>query len=235
MRKPKFMKQIKFIILALAVFSFSSTEGQTQRSTQQNPPKAGQQNPATRNPAGNQEGNSDQQNPSDLSGDEMSATEGGAGNKEETNSGTGGASAANPPASNAPAIPQTTSSQSGSPSILSSKDGSMRDGTNNVQRATMNMAGSPVRNVKLQNESVNPNSEIAQSQRQRENQPGTVQKEQEPGADTLSGKANADRAGNKINNQSRRQNDELSDQKNAPIEKTDRARGKNTRQGKRKG
>jgi hypothetical protein len=50
---------------------------------------------------------------------------------------------ADPQSSNAPSVIQETSSQSGSPAVLSeSKDG--RDGTNNVQRAKPNMAGSPV-------------------------------------------------------------------------------------------
>lgn len=44
-------------------------------------------------------------------------------------------------------IPQKTSSQSGSPAVLSEQNGAERDGTNNVQRATMNMAGSPVENI----------------------------------------------------------------------------------------
>jgi hypothetical protein len=46
--------------------------------------------------------------------------------------------------SNAPAVVQTTSSESGSPAILSKDDGKGRDGTNNVQRSSYNMAGAEV-------------------------------------------------------------------------------------------
>lgn len=42
---------------------------------------------------------------------------------------------------NAPAVIQRTSSESGSPAVLSGNNGRERDGTNNVQRATPNMAG----------------------------------------------------------------------------------------------
>jgi hypothetical protein len=42
---------------------------------------------------------------------------------------------------NTPAVIQRTTSESGSPAILSGEDGKKRDGTNNVQRATPNIAG----------------------------------------------------------------------------------------------
>jgi hypothetical protein len=42
---------------------------------------------------------------------------------------------------NTPAVIQRTTSESGSPAILSGDDGKKRDGTNNVQRATPNIAG----------------------------------------------------------------------------------------------
>jgi hypothetical protein len=46
--------------------------------------------------------------------------------------------------SNAPAVVQTTTSESGSPAILSKDNGKGRDGTNNVQRSSYNMAGAEV-------------------------------------------------------------------------------------------
>lgn len=46
--------------------------------------------------------------------------------------------------SNAPAVIQTTSSEGGSPAILSKDNGKGRDGTNNVQRSSYNMAGAEV-------------------------------------------------------------------------------------------
>jgi hypothetical protein len=42
---------------------------------------------------------------------------------------------------NTPAVIQRTSSESGSPAVLSGNNGKERDGTNNVQRATPNIAG----------------------------------------------------------------------------------------------
>lgn len=64
-------------------------------------------------------------------------------------------------ASNVPPVPQTTTSQSGSPAVLSDDDGTGRDGTNNVQRASMNMAGAPASNLKLgDNSAVQENSEM---------------------------------------------------------------------------
>jgi hypothetical protein len=46
--------------------------------------------------------------------------------------------------SNAPAIIQTTTSESGSPAVLSKDNGRSRDGTNNIQRSTYNMAGAKI-------------------------------------------------------------------------------------------
>jgi hypothetical protein len=54
---------------------------------------------------------------------------------------------ADPDASNVPAVMQENSSQSGSPAVLSGEEGSDRDGTNNVQRAKPNMAGSKVKGM----------------------------------------------------------------------------------------
>jgi hypothetical protein len=56
----------------------------------------------------------------------------------------GSSSQGNSSANNAPAVIQRTSSESGSPSVLSKNNGSDRDGTNNVQRSTYNMAGAKV-------------------------------------------------------------------------------------------
>jgi hypothetical protein len=46
--------------------------------------------------------------------------------------------------SNASAVIQTTSSESGSPAMLAEDNGTGRDGTNNIQRASYNMAGAKV-------------------------------------------------------------------------------------------
>jgi trimeric autotransporter adhesin len=60
----------------------------------------------------------------------------------------GQSTSADPDASNVPAVIQESSSQSGSPAVLSGEEGSDRDGTNNVQRAKPNMAGSDVKGLK---------------------------------------------------------------------------------------
>lgn len=66
--------------------------------------------------------------------------------------------------SNVPAVPQTTSSQSGSPAVLADEGGNGRDGTNNVQRATMNMAGAPAANLKLDDRSEEVDAEMKDRQ-----------------------------------------------------------------------
>lgn len=76
-----------------------------------------------------------------------------------------GSNTGSPAASNTPAIHQTTSSQSGSPALLSGDQGNDRDGTNNVQRASMNMVGSPVKNLDIDDERpVDPDTEMQDRQ-----------------------------------------------------------------------
>jgi hypothetical protein len=71
--------------------------------------------------------------------------QGSAANDNGTNgSNSGSSSQGNSGSSNAPAVIQRTSSESGSPSVLSRNNGSDRDGTNNVQRSSYNMAGAKV-------------------------------------------------------------------------------------------
>ncbi|MEO5602092.1 MAG: hypothetical protein ABIR06_14325 [Cyclobacteriaceae bacterium] len=101
-----------------------------------------------------------------------------------------GAITTDPRASNTPAVAQTTSSQSGSPAILSAENGKLRDGTNNVQRASMNMAGSPVRNIRLRDRNIDTDVEIKASQSQRNNQ-GTVQKKAGTVSGNKSGQSNS--------------------------------------------
>lgn len=62
-------------------------------------------------------------------------------------------------------ISHETTDGSGSPAILSGNDGRDRDGTNNVQRASMNMVGSPTENLELNDdESVDPDTEMQDRQ-----------------------------------------------------------------------
>jgi hypothetical protein len=102
--------------------------------------------------------------------------------------------------SNTPGLIERTSSPSGSPALLSSDKGSQRDGTNNVQRATMNMAGSPVSNLQLTKQQVDVNKEIRR------------------------GRSNVDHRGvntrsNQINNKTRKENNDLSDQNRSSKDK----------------
>lgn len=85
---------------------------------------------------------------------------------------------ADPNASNAPAVTHKTSSQSGSPAVLSDDKGEGRDGTNNVQRAEPNMAGSPVDGMRYSGREVNDaNHEMRERslEQQAEPKPRTAQ------------------------------------------------------------
>jgi|GEM_PF-5474700 len=78
----------------------------------------------------------------------------------------------NEEASNVSAIPSSDSSPAGSPASLSGNNGAEPDGTNNKQRASYNMAGSPVQNMKLDKQDVSTNEEIKRTQREdRQNTP----------------------------------------------------------------
>ena len=90
--------------------------------------------------------------------------------------------------SNVPAVIQITTSESGSPGQLSENNGRGRDGTGNVQRATPNMAGSPVpSNLGL--------SEENQGQRNQNTNTDVLEQEEQPqqsGADRSEAEANSE-------------------------------------------
>ena len=108
---------------------------------------------------------------------------------------------------NVPAVSQITTSSSGSPGVLSGKNGNERDGTNNVQRASMNMVGSPVRNLNLDNtRTVDADSELRDRQDYtQEKQVSANNQNQESGGNT-SGKSN------QVNTNNRKENNAASDQ-----------------------
>lgn len=117
-------------------------------------------------------------------------------------SGAAGSDAAGPAVNNAPAVEQMTSSQSGSPSVLSGDRGGDRDGTNNVQRASINMAGSPVRNLDIDDErTVDPDTEMQDRQEYTQEKQLSAQGEGETaggdaaGTSGTSGEANKEEAG----------------------------------------
>src|SRR5688500_11659032 len=137
-----------FVALSLHAQSTAQKPAQQQ-------PVPGQQAPANNNQ------NSDAQRPADTLGTnnapggstEANGNQNGsnavAGNPQGTNGALENGGTSNAAASNTPAVEQTTTSQSGSPAVLSGQNGVQRDGTNNVQRASMNMVGSPVDNLNL--------------------------------------------------------------------------------------
>lgn len=109
-------------------------------------------------------------------------------------------------ASNSPAVVQTNASDSGSPAILSKQNGRMRDGTNNVQRATMNMAGSPAGNVRIPlTRPEDPDKEMKDRQNY-ERAKETSANQQSTTDQNRSGNSNG------ANNRSRRENSAASDQ-----------------------
>jgi hypothetical protein len=79
---------------------------------------------------------------------------------------------------NTPAVIQRTSSESGSPAVLSGNNGKDRDGTNNVQRATPNIAGAKEPgNMNLSKKNVgerNQNTGAEQKIREQEHQPTQI-------------------------------------------------------------
>jgi len=116
---------------------------------------------------GGDNANTVQQNPADTTGASSMGTRQADTGNQNTNANSDDTASTDARVSNTPAVPQTSTSQSGSPAVLSGEDGSERDGTNNVQRASMNMVGSPVDNLNLDaNESVDPDAEMKDRQDQ---------------------------------------------------------------------
>jgi hypothetical protein len=136
----KVMRKIKWITGLLIMLTFG-LYGQDQTKSGR---QAKQQAATTVEKRGGSQNDADsQQSSADTPGASDAATQ-----ANSNNEGAGQATA-NDQKANTPAITQTTTSSSGSPAVLSGKNGSNRDGTNNVQRASMNMAGSPANNLQL--------------------------------------------------------------------------------------
>lgn len=202
------MKKVKLVILAVCVFQFFiQAQSQDREQTQQGTDNRSQN--ATENTTSNtQPDPADSVNEAGTSNattgnTDQSASENGNG-QANTDDGAEGTSDAQ--ASNTPAVPQTTTSQSGSPAVLSGDNGASRDGTNNVQRASMNMAGSPAGNVDLAESNVNPDSEIKKRQREEQTSQDSIQV-QSSQQRTMPGNAPGG-SETDINDNSRRENDE---------------------------
>ena len=145
---------------------------------------------------------------SDTPGAEQSAA---AANGDSTSVAVGGeAEGSSEAVSNTPAVPQTTTSQGGSPAVLADDDGDGRDGTNNVQRASMNMAGAPASNLQLDDKAANPDSEM------KDRQDKTRDKAVSAGG---KGNGTSPRKSEEINEESRRENNARSDQNLSSKEK----------------
>ena len=181
------------------------TPGQTQqRNDAQQSTDTGQDADSLQSAAGNTPGTADTPGAAEAAADANS------------NNRNGGNEATAERASNTPAVSQTTSSGSGSPAILSSKGGQGRDGTNNVQRASMNMAGSPANNIRLgKTNSVNADSEMRDRQIVEQDKETSARKQNQKRGSSPTGGATGE-----INDNTRRENNASSDQNLSAKEKS---------------
>jgi hypothetical protein len=202
------MKKMKLKLLALAVSAFFAAGAQNPANQKSGAPVVNAQRGAS---AGT--GISAQQNGDTTGAKSGNTTQQSVLNKAPAPEGSAGNSNA---ASSTPAIPQVTESMSGSPAILAADDGRKRDGTNSVQRASMNMAGSPVRNINLGEKNVNPNTEIKRGTRAAEKKNPSAQ-DQNHGTKTATAAGGANQS-KKLTN-TRRENQDASDQSNAAKKK----------------
>jgi hypothetical protein len=83
-----------------------------------------------------------------------------------------------------PVVIQRTTSESGSPSILAGDNGRERDGTNNVQRSSINVAGSTMRG------NLNLDEKNRSEQNQKTDSPRIQKQEEVPNAASPNSKAN---------------------------------------------
>jgi hypothetical protein len=126
--------------------------------------------------------------------------------------------------SNAPPVIQTTTSSSGSPGVLAEENGKQRDGTNNVQRASMNMVGSPVGNLNLGNaRTVDADTELRDRQNYSQEKQVSAQNQNQSNAGNTSGQSE------QINNNNRKQNNAASDQNLSSKEKNASGAGGNNK------
>lgn len=134
------MTHAKWLVALIAVFSFTTISAQHLKKTT---PQQQGSNSDQANAAGSNRPEAGDTTAAAPAGDLNPATEKQSGNT-----------------THASGLMEHTSSPSGSPSLLSDESGTKRDGTNNVQRATMNMVGSPVRNMSLSKNVVNVSEEV---------------------------------------------------------------------------
>jgi hypothetical protein len=170
------MRQAKWIIAFIAVFSFTVVSAQEKKSA------APQQNEGKKNAVKTPEGSNQPQTSASDTASAAPAGEADAASAKKSGNST-----------QTSGLMEHTSSPSGSPSILSDERGTARDGTNNMQRATMNMAGSPVENLALSKKPVDVNNEAERGRKRVSRSGGNTES-------------------NQINENSRRENNDQSDQ-----------------------
>jgi hypothetical protein len=220
------MKSVKWIVGALCVFQFCLSGAQDQNKNaaagQSNTQQAVSGTKASVQPVGGDstgatKGTNVQQ--AQKAGNGSSAT----GAQTQGNSGQAG---------NAAGVIETTSSSSGSPAMLSDKNGKQRDGTNNVQRASMNMEGSPVGNLDVAEDNVNANTEVAKGQRQDKSRQAAAQKKSQKAVKP--GNTSTKKSDPEVSNQNKKANSTVSGQRETSKDKTQKkARMQNKK--KRKG
>lgn len=175
------MVQAKWLMALITVFCFTTVPAQDRPDRYQKNTVMQQQG-SSNDGANADRNNQPQGNATDTIGAATPAGESNATNAKQSGNTT-----------QASGLMEHTSSPSGSPSILSDDSGAKRDGTNNVQRATMNMVGSPAQHISLSKDVVNVSQQ--------------VRKERKSVSD-----ASSRRESNQINNKTRRENNDLSDQ-----------------------
>lgn len=161
MKRIKWLLSITAVMLALTVCAQQGARTEANSNTGQekeSPPEAGGAGQNAGDTTGTGNTNAATGNAGTANGNDGNATAGTGGNN-----GNGDTTAVS--AANTAPVPQITSSQSGSPAALSPDHGRERGGTNNVQRASMNMVGSPTGNLNLdENGAVNTDSEMVDRQ-----------------------------------------------------------------------
>lgn len=139
--------------------------------------------------------------------------------------------------SSAQAVVQSTSSESGSPSVLAGKDGKGRDGTNNVQRSTPNMAGARVPgNMNLdrlnrgnKNQNSDSSAVVNQNSRPQSTAPQTKASKQKQGKNSQQG--NTKTTGK---NNTGDKSQQASENKDSSAKGTDKAKDKREKKSKGK-
>jgi hypothetical protein len=187
------MRKLKCILCIITVFFWFTADAQQQTQTKPGVNANAGQQATPKSPADAQQ--------ADTTGT-ANVTQGAGTTQDTTNA------VSDARASNTPAVQQFTSSGSGSPAVLSGDKGKDRDGTNNVQRASMNMAGSPAANLNLDDQkAVDVDSELRDRQDYAQEKQTSAQHQSEGNASQGSSGESSE-----INEKSRRENNALSDQ-----------------------